>query len=151
MASILMSIPLHAQLKIGDNLPEIILNNQVNEKVDFSLFKGKIVLIDFWASWCAPCRIANKKLVKMYASFKTHKFEIIAISLDTDTAKWLKAIQKDKLTYTQLIDAKGFDAKSAINFGVEELPSSYLFDAKGKLIAINPTEKQIKNQIGILK
>ena len=83
----------------------------------------------------------------MYDKYKMQNFEIIGISIDTDKAKWLKAITKDKMKHQQLIDPKGFDAKSAVLFGVEALPAAYLFDASGKLISINPTESQIISQI----
>lgn len=132
-----------AQMKIGDSLPDLELNNNKELTINLASLKGKTVLIDFWASWCAPCRIANKKLAPLYNDYKDENFEIVGISLDTDKTKWINAIQKDKLAYEQLIDAKGFDAKSALFFGVEALPNSYLFDASGKLVAINPTEEQI--------
>ena len=132
-----------AQMKIGDSLPDLELNNNKDLTINLASLKGKTVLIDFWASWCAPCRIANKKLAPLYNDYKDENFEIVGISLDTDKTKWINAIQKDKLAYEQLIDAKGFDAKSALLFGVEALPNSYLFDASGKLVAINPTEEQI--------
>ncbi|MFH7013507.1 TlpA family protein disulfide reductase [Flavobacterium sp. FlaQc-52] len=137
----------NAQIKVGDNLPNIQLQNDKNTAVKLNSFKGKTVLVDFWASWCAPCRLANKNLVKMYDKYKGQNFEIVGISIDTDKDKWLKAIAKDKMKHQQLIDPKGFDAKTAVLFGVEALPSTYLFDASGKLIAIDPTEAQIIAQI----
>ncbi|MNK25741.1 Thiol:disulfide interchange protein TlpA [compost metagenome] len=137
----------NAQVKLGDTFPDIQLQNDKNTTVKLNSFKGKTVLVDFWASWCAPCRLANKKLVKLYDKYKSQNFEIVGISIDTDKSKWLKAIEKDKLKHQQLIDPKGFDAKSAVTFGVDALPAAYLFDASGKLIAINPTEAQIIAQI----
>lgn len=136
-----------AQIKLGDTFPDVQLQNDKNTTVKLNSFKGKTVLVDFWASWCAPCRVANKKLVKLYDKYRNQNFEIVGISIDTDKTKWLKAIEKDKLKHQQLIDPKGFDAKTAITFGVEALPAAYLFDASGKLIAINPTEAQIIAQI----
>ena len=134
---------LSAQLKIGDKIPIFILNNQNNEEVSSKQFNGKFILFDFWASWCAPCRLGNKKLVKLYNNSNSIKIEIIGISVDTDKTKWIKAIEKDKIKFTQLIDPKGFDANTAIQFGVEELPSQFLFNDKGILIAMNPTEEEI--------
>jgi peroxiredoxin len=136
-----------AQIKIGDGFPDVQLQNNKNATIKLNSFKGKTVLVDFWASWCAPCRMANKNLVKLYDQYKGQNFEIVGISIDNDKTKWLKAIEKDKLKHQQLIDPKGFDAKTAVTFGVDALPSTYLFDASGKLIAINPTEAQIIAQI----
>lgn len=132
-----------AQINLGDKIPSIELKNNVNEPINLTSFKGKYVLIDFWASWCAPCRLGNKKLVKLHSELNPNKIEIIGISIDTDTNKWLKAVEKDKIKFTQLIDPRGFDAETAIQFGVEELPSKYLFNQEGILIAKNPTEEEI--------
>lgn len=137
----------YAQLKIGDTLPDITLQNDKSTEIALNSFQGKTVLVDFWASWCLPCRKANKHLVKLYDKYKNQNFEIVGISIDTDSSKWLKAIQQDRLKHQQLIEPKGFDAQSAILFGVEALPAAYLFDSSGKLIAINPTEEQIISQI----
>ena len=132
-----------AQIKIGDTMPLITLKSNSNNEVNIASFKGKYVLIDFWASWCAPCRLGNKKLVQLHNEVSSTTFEIIGISIDTDTTKWLKAIEKDKIKFTQLIDPKGFDANTAIQFGVEELPSKYLFNPEGILIAKNPSAEEI--------
>ena len=134
---------LNAQIKVGDKLPAITLKSNSNSDVNLTSFQGKYILIDFWASWCGPCRLGNKKLVKLHNEVSSDKIEIIGISIDTDTNKWLKAVEKDKIKFTQLIDSKGFDAETAIQFGVEELPSKFLFNEEGVLIAKNPTEEEI--------
>ena len=134
---------LNAQIKVGDKLPAITLKSISNSDVNLTSFQGKYILIDFWASWCGPCRLGNKKLVKLHNEVSSDKMEIIGISIDTDTNKWLKAVEKDKIKFTQLIDSKGFDAETAIQFGVEELPSKFLFNEEGVLIAKNPTEEEI--------
>jgi len=140
-----LSFSIQAQVKVGDTLPTFTLKNANNEDVSSTSFNNKYLLIDFWASWCAPCRKGNKELVKLYKEIEASKFEIIGISVDTDIEKWKKAIEKDSIKFTQLNDPKGFDAKTAILFGVEELPSQFLFDTKGILIAINPTKAEINN------
>lgn len=136
-----------AQLKIGDTLPDITLHNNKNTDIALRSFEGKTVLVDFWASWCLPCRKANKQLVKIYDKYKDQNFEIVGISIDKDANKWLQAIQKDKLKHEQLIDPNGFDAESAVLFGVEALPAAYLFDSSGTLVVINPTESELISQI----
>jgi peroxiredoxin len=140
---LLFSINLNAQIKVGDTLPSLELQANSNGKINITEFKNKYVLIDFWASWCAPCRLGNKKLVKLHAELDPAKIEIIGISIDKNEDKWIKAIEKDKINFVQLIDPEGFDAKAALLFGVEELPSKYLFNEKGILIMKNPTEEEI--------
>lgn len=146
--TLLLSITsVNAQIKKGDSFPNIQLQNNKNMITKLNSYTGKTVLVEFWASWCPYCRIANKDLVKLYDKYKSQNFEIVGISVDIDKTKWLQAIEKDKLKNPQLIDPKGFDAKSVAVFGVKGLPSTYLFNSSGKLIAINPTEAQIIAQI----
>lgn len=139
----IFTLSINAQINVGDTIPSVTLKSSNNKEVNITSFKGKYVLIDFWASWCAPCRLGNKKLVKLYDEVSQDKIEIIGISIDTDVNKWLKAVEKDKIKFTQLIDSKGFDAETAVQFGVDELPSKYLFNQEGVLIAKNPTEEEI--------
>ena len=112
--------------------------NDVNDKpVKLSDFKGKYVLIDFWASWCAPCRRENPNLVKVYEQYKSKGFEILGVSLDkaTDKAKWMKAIADDKLTWKQVGDLKGWENDAAMKYEVKAIPMNFLIDPSGKIIA----------------
>lgn len=146
--TLLLSVTsVNAQIKKDDAYPNIQLQNNKNKTIKLNSYTGKTVLIEFWASWCPYCRIANKDLVKLYDKYKGQNFEIVGISVDIEKVKWLQAIEKDKLKHPQLIDPKGFDAKSITIFGVKGIPSTYLFNTSGKLIAINPTEAQIIAQI----
>lgn len=144
---VVFTCSINAQIKIGDNIPSMLLKSSNDKEINIATLKGKYLLVDFWASWCAPCRIGNRKLVKLYNQLDTSKFEIIGISIDNDPIKWKNAIAKDKIKYPQFIDPKGFEAKSAVHFGVEELPSKFLFNQAGKLISINPSEEELNRII----
>ena len=144
---LIFSLSMSSQIKIGDKIQSITLKDNTNNDVNITSFKGKYVLVDFWASWCAPCRLGNKKLVKLDNEVNSNTIEIIGISIDTDANKWLKAIEKDKIKFTQLIDPKGFDANAAVQFGVEKLPAKYLFNPESIPIAKNPSEEEIKKLI----
>lgn len=105
--------------------------------VKLSDFKGKYVLIDFWASWCAPCRRENPNLLKAYEQYRSKGFEILGVSLDkaSDKAKWIKAIADDKLTWKQVGDMKGWDNEAAVQYEVKAIPMNFLIDPSGKIIA----------------
>lgn len=146
---LLASFSGYSQIVVGERIPNIKLKGVTNQIFEVAAVDNKYVLIDFWASWCAPCRAANKKLIAIRNKYHSSDLEIIGISLDTDKNKWLSAIEKDKINYTQLNDPNGFDAPTALQFGVDQLPATYLFDKNGKLIAINPTLENISNKLNL--
>src|SRR5687768_3266140 len=113
LACLLCASIVKAQLKAGDTPPEISLPNAKDSVVNLSSYKGKVVLIDFWASWCAPCRAANPHVVKLYDKYKGQGFEVFGVALDSKKKDWLKAVAQDKLKYTQVIDKDAWNSKVA--------------------------------------
>ena len=103
--------------------------------VKLSEFKGKYVLIDFWASWCGPCRQENPKVVKLYNDFKEKGFEILGVSLDQEKDQWTSAISEDQLTWSHISDLKGWKSSIAALYGVQGIPQNFLIDREGKIIA----------------
>ena len=115
--------------------------------------KAQIIIVNFWASWCGPCRFSNKQLVKLYSKYKDQGFEILSVSLDEEIKDWKKAVAKDKITWMQGIDRGGWDALAAIKWQVDALPSSFVVNKDGDVVAINlekgDLEKKIKELLGL--
>ena len=121
----------------GVEAPDFTQPDVDGNPVKLSDYRGKYVLIDFWASWCAPCRRENPNLVKSYAKYNKHGFEILGVSLDkaTDKGKWLKAIEDDGLTWKQVGDMKGWDNEAGVLYEIKAIPMNFLVDPNGKIIA----------------
>ena len=124
-----------ASLMIGGVAPDIKLNGPDGKPVSLSSLRGKVVLIDFWASWCGPCRRENPKVVKMYQKYKDQGFEIFGVSLDNDANRWKGAIQTDGLTWFHGSDLMGWKSKPAQMYQVHSIPATFLLDKQGKIIA----------------
>jgi peroxiredoxin len=122
---------------VGSAAPEITLSDTTGNAVALSSLRGKYVLIDFWASWCGPCRAENPNVVRMYNKFKDKGFTIYSVSLDKTKADWERAIRNDNLPWTHVSDLKFWQSAAAQQYGVQAIPATFLLDKEGKIIAKN--------------
>ena len=123
----------------GEKFKDFELTNTKGEKVKLSDFagKGKIVLVDFWASWCGPCIKEMPILIEVYAKYKDKGFEIVGVSLDEQKESWLKAIERLNITWPQMSDLKGWKSAAALTYGIDTIPFTLLLDGEGNIIASN--------------
>lgn len=135
---------LKAQPIIGSQAPEIILKNVDGTPISLSSLKGKVVIIDFWATWCPPCRIANKTLVKLYQSYKDKGLEIYSISEDRTINAWKRGIKADNMTWLNVYDDQ---MKVATKWKVGYLPFTFIVDKTGKLVNADFDVKELENEI----
>lgn len=126
-------------ISIGHKAPEFTVNGIDDKPIKLSDYKGKYVMIDFWASWCQPCRQENPNVVKQYNTFKDKGFNILGISLDKGKHEWQKAINDDKLTWAHGSDLNGFEGPAEALYHIEAIPSNFIIDPQGNIVAKNIT------------
>lgn len=132
-----MSVERSEAIKVGAQAPELILPMPNDKDLALSALKGKIVLIDFWASWCAPCRKELPNVKRAYEKYKNKGFEILGVSLDKDRDAWLEAISKEGLTWPQVSDLKFWQSEACQVYAVQSIPYTVLLDRDGKILATN--------------
>ena len=145
---VVFSLNAFSQMKTGTPAAELSLPDMNGNLINLSTLKGKVVLIDFWASWCGPCRKNNPHLIKLYKKYHGKGLEIYGVSLDDDHRSWKEAIGYDKLEWIQVIDDKGWNASSALTYDVDMIPFSFLIDKQGVIRKVNAEgwllEREIK-------
>jgi len=138
------------KIKIGKAAPEIKLKNLKGETESLSSLKGKYVLIDFWASWCKPCREENPNVKKLYDRYKEKGFEIFAVSLDRNKVAWESAVEADNLTWKHVSDLQFWNSAAAKEYGINAIPFTVLLDPDGIIIGVNLRGKQLENKLNEL-
>jgi peroxiredoxin len=128
---------------VGNFAPDFTMNDTEGKPISLSQYKGQYVLVDFWASWCGPCRGENPNVVAAYKKYKNKNFTVLGVSLDEDKDAWVKAIQKDGLTWKHISDLKGWQSAVVPVYGIEGIPYNVLLDPEGKILATELREKEL--------
>ena len=142
-----LSIPANAQPHFQQPAPALVLPDRTGKQVDLRAYREKYVLVDFWASWCPPCRVFNRTLVKLYKRFNPMGFEVLSVSLDEDKKAWLRAIRTDGLVWKQLVDTSAWNSAVASSWDVLGVPNSFLIDPEGNIIARNLHGNELEKKL----
>ena len=141
---------LNARPKVGDVALEVKGRDSAGQQHSLSEYKGKYVLLDFWASWCVPCRQQNPELIQVYEKYGKKGFEILGFSMDGDKNDWLGAVRKDRLPWISVSDSKGYYSPACAAYHVRAIPASFLIDPKGVVVAINPETNDLGKRMNDL-
>lgn len=141
----------YEEVKIGTVAPDFTLSDVNGNEVSLSDYKGKTVLLTFWASWCPTCRAENKHLAEIYPKYKNEGFEILGVSLDRSKTNWEKAVEKDGITWSQVSDLEGVDSPVATKYGVYATPTTFLIDSVGIVIGKDLRGEELDSKLETLK
>lgn len=133
---------------LNQQAPDLAMQSPDGKPIKISDFKGKYLLVDFWASWCGPCRGENPNVVRVYNKYKDKNFTILGVSLDQDKAAWIKAIHDDKLTWNHMSDLKQWESAAVQMYHFNAIPFNVLIDPSGKIIAANLRGEDLDNKLG---
>lgn len=135
---------------VGGTVSGIVMPDASNKMISLDSIRAKYTLIDFWASWCPPCRSESKLLNNLYSTYQEKGFEIYGISLDSKRENWLNAVEKDKRIWANVSTVEGFKTPVSVAYGITSLPTNFLIDASGKIIAVNIHGQHLKEKIDAL-
>jgi peroxiredoxin len=137
-----------AQPPVDSKAPDISLPTENGEIVKLSSLKGKVVLLDFWASWCRPCRQTNRQVSPIYNKYKDKGFEIYSVSLDASKPAWLSAVKQDRISWVHVIDTRAANGNMLTQtWNLRYIPSTFLIDKQGTIVAIGPEHDELEKML----